>query len=201
MIQTRANRSTPIPLTLEKRGTGLYPQVKIYDISNNLIETVNLLEIGGGEYKGTYTPDGTLSSLELRCEIYTDSGHSVISTTHGKPETEIMIVDDSSTLTAAQVNAECDTAISDAALATSAELADVQTHGDSEWSTADVSALATSAVQSQILKALINTKFLDDVNYKIIIYDDDGTTPLFEFYTKNADGELATESIKKFEKI
>ena len=81
MIQTRANRLTPIPLTLDKRGTGLYPQVKIYDVDNNLIETVNLSEIGGGEYKGTYTPDGTLSSLELRGEVYTDSGHSVISTT------------------------------------------------------------------------------------------------------------------------
>jgi len=109
--------------------------------------------------------------------------------------------DSNSTLTPAQVNEQADLALTDYGAATGTELAAVQSHGDSNWLTADISGVATSAVQSQILKALINTKFLDDVNYKVVIYDDDGTTPLFEFYTKNADGDLATESIKKFEKI
>lgn len=97
MILTRANRETPITLTLDNRGTGFYPQVKIYNINNELIETVNLTEIGSGEYKGTYTPDGTLSVLELRAEVYTDVKHSVVSTTYGKPETELMVIDDSGT--------------------------------------------------------------------------------------------------------
>ena len=67
----------------------------------------------------------------------------------------------SSRATPAQVNAECDTAISDAALATSAELAAVQTHGDSEWSTADVSALATDA-DMQIALCLMQRRYAID---------------------------------------
>lgn len=97
MILTRANRETPIALTLDKRATGLYPQVKIYDIDDNLVDTIDLSEIGGGEYKGTYTPDGTLKVLELRGEVYTDADHSIVSSDYGKPETEVMVIDDSST--------------------------------------------------------------------------------------------------------
>lgn len=55
-------------------------------------------------------------------------------------------------ITATQVNAEADQAIADAGLATSAELANIQTHGDSEWATVTgfATSLELSAVDAKI---------------------------------------------------
>lgn len=69
-------------------------------------------------------------------------------------------VDDLSTVTTAQVNAECDTAISDAALATAAALATVDGNIDSILSdTGTDGVVISAATANQIADALLNRDF------------------------------------------
>ena len=178
-----------------------YPQVTIYEFdSATPIQTINFthLVLGGYISSTALTYSGADLDVFGVAVVYSDAGHSVENTDYGR-EFPTFHIDDSS-----EFDNTADEVITDSASRTASQ-ADVS--GLSTFD-GDLSSLATLAEQttqgtkiSNILKALINTKFLDDVNYKIIIYDDDGTTPLYEFYTKNAAGDLSTSAIKKFEKI
>ena len=52
-----------------------------------------------------------------------------------------------------------------------------------------------------IRKLITNTSKIDELTNRLIVYDDDGTTPILQFSTKNADGVDSTEQIFEIRKI
>jgi hypothetical protein len=77
-IKAEPGDTIDLSLALWDRSTNKYPQAKIYDISGNLITTVNLTHVASGLYQGTYAPDGTYKHLVAHYLVYTDSGHTVL---------------------------------------------------------------------------------------------------------------------------
>jgi hypothetical protein len=127
----RKSEQFPISFKVEGDSGSLYVQAKIYDDANTLIDTVNLSHVSGGNYVGNYTYSGAEYHLYVDFLGFTDAGYSVEDTDHFYPTDDIYIdvpadfkadVSGLSTLTAAQVNTECDTAISDAGLATNTDM-------------------------------------------------------------------------------
>jgi len=52
-----------------------------------------------------------------------------------------------------------------------------------------------------IRKLITNTSKIDELTNRLIVYDDDGTTPILQFSTKNADGVDSTDQIFEIRKI
>jgi hypothetical protein len=50
-------------------------------------------------------------------------------------------------------------------------------------------------------KLTTNTAKIDELTNRLIVYDDDGTTPILQFSTKNADGVDSTDQIFEIRKI
>jgi hypothetical protein len=52
-----------------------------------------------------------------------------------------------------------------------------------------------------IRKLITNTSKIDELTNRLIVYDDDGTTPILQFSTKDANGVDSTEQIFEIRKI
>jgi hypothetical protein len=63
------------------------------------------------------------------------------------------------------------------------------------------SRLANLTTIELIRKLITNTSKIDELTNRLIVYDDDGTTPILQFSTKDADGVDSTEQIFEIRKI
>ncbi len=71
-----------IPLQLSFGETNQYPQVLIYDSAGTLLSTNNMTHKATGFYYYDYTP-ASADYYTLIFKVWTDAGHSVLSTTYG----------------------------------------------------------------------------------------------------------------------
>lgn len=74
--QVEPNQELILRVQLSADATSLYPQTKIYDSTNTLIDTVNLSHVNKGLYVGTWTNPGEQTKYYTQTIIYTDSGYS-----------------------------------------------------------------------------------------------------------------------------
>lgn len=63
------------------------------------------------------------------------------------------------------------------------------------------SRLANLTTIELIRKLITNTSKIDELTNRLIVYDDDGTTPILQFSTKNSDGVDSTDQIFEIRKI
>lgn len=75
-IAATTNESTLLALMAGDGKSDLYGQMKIYNASSVLVATVNLANVSGGLYHGTWTPtiEGDYSAVG---QFYTDSGYTI----------------------------------------------------------------------------------------------------------------------------
>lgn len=71
-----------IPLQLSFGETNQYPQVLIYDSAGTLLSTNDMTHKATGFYYYDWTPVSA-DYYTLIFKVYTDAGHSVLSTTYG----------------------------------------------------------------------------------------------------------------------
>ena len=57
MIHGTKDNAVMLSATLLEGDTDQYPQIKIYDTSDSLIDTINLSHVASGLYRGSWTPD------------------------------------------------------------------------------------------------------------------------------------------------
>lgn len=71
------NDNVFIRIQLAKADTGLFPQTKIYAISDpsTVVDTVNLSEVNNGLYGANWTNNGVSQKYFTQTIVYTDSGH------------------------------------------------------------------------------------------------------------------------------
>jgi len=203
----RVNNTVYIWLGLDNGNESQYPQVKIYEQdSATPIETVNLTHKVDGAYQGSFSYTGSDLDVLAVGIIYSDSGHTTENTSYSR-EIDIFHIDDSSTLTAAQVNEQADLALTDYDAATGTELSAVQSHGDSNWSTADISTVETKidTIDSNVDAILIDVAFIKDIEggrWKIdtntnqmIFYKDDNTTEVLRVNLFDSSGNAAHNEV------
>ena len=83
MIHIDKDDTTYIGFSAVDGEENLYPRVKIHNISDTLISTVDLSHVADGKYRGTWTPD-TVGYYGVSVITYTDAGHTTESSKYGR---------------------------------------------------------------------------------------------------------------------
>lgn len=78
---------------LDAADTGLFPQAEVRNSAGTLLDTEDLSHVTDGKYTGTYTMGS--AALNISYFVYTDSGHTTLSTKY-RPADESIDVEDSS---------------------------------------------------------------------------------------------------------
>jgi len=92
-MQIKKDVAFDYEIALEDGVTTQYPQTKIYDQSESLVTTLDLVHILKGRYNANYTYTGTDKLLKAHTIVYSDSGHTSENTTYKYGHENLEVVD------------------------------------------------------------------------------------------------------------
>jgi hypothetical protein len=229
-ITTTPNNKVILSTQLTDRVTDQYPKASIYDVDGNLITTVNLSHIANGLYIGEYTPDGTYKQLAINYVIYSDVSRTSINDLYQSGEDLLYVTDTPITLSGIENSAilakestlgEIITDIAEISIDVNLDagvIANAVWDENKDGHTGGLRDIAdyVNNILPNILTDVnmsldalevtvdFNTKFQMNAelkNNQLIIYDDDGETPIAIFNLFNKEGLPSMINVYRRERV